>query len=173
MAEVAEEALVSRATAYRYFSSVESLLVEASVDVEVPDPELLFDGDGSGDPVERVDRAEEVVHRVTFANEISLRHMLAHTVLARAHAERLPADGPVRQNRRIPLIEAALAPARNRLSDEGYDRLRSALALLFGPEAMIVFLDVLEAGADEARATKRWAIRALVSAALEESASAT
>ena len=31
--EIAEEALVSRATAYRYFPSVEALLLEASLDV--------------------------------------------------------------------------------------------------------------------------------------------
>ena len=35
--DVAGEALVSRATAYRYFPSVEALLLEASLDVEVPD----------------------------------------------------------------------------------------------------------------------------------------
>jgi hypothetical protein len=123
-------------------------------------------------PIERLYRAEDVLHRVTFANEISLRHMLAHTMLARTHGERVPHGGPVRQNRRSPLSEAALAPARDQFSDESYERLCSALALLFGPEAMIVFRDVLEADPVEARATKRWAIGALVGAALEESASA-
>ena len=34
--EVAEEALVSRATAYRYFPGVDALLVEASLDTVVP-----------------------------------------------------------------------------------------------------------------------------------------
>ena len=35
--EVAEEALVSRATAYRYFPNVDALMVEAWVDVAVPE----------------------------------------------------------------------------------------------------------------------------------------
>ena len=35
--EIAAEALVSRATAYRYFPSVEALLVEASFDLAVPE----------------------------------------------------------------------------------------------------------------------------------------
>jgi AcrR family transcriptional regulator len=34
--EIAEEALVSRATAYRYFPNVEALLVEASFDISIP-----------------------------------------------------------------------------------------------------------------------------------------
>ena len=40
--EVAEEALVSRATAYRYFPSVESLLIEAPIEGAVPDPDDIF-----------------------------------------------------------------------------------------------------------------------------------
>ena len=48
--EIAEEALVSRATAYRYFPSVDALLVEASLDVAVPEPTTLFAGDASDDP---------------------------------------------------------------------------------------------------------------------------
>ena len=45
--EIAEEALVSRATAYRYFPSVEALLVEASFDVAVPEADQLFAGEAS------------------------------------------------------------------------------------------------------------------------------
>src|SRR5690242_20110483 len=51
--EVAEAALVSRATAYRYFPNVEALLAEASVDVVVPNGEALFAGDPSADPEDR------------------------------------------------------------------------------------------------------------------------
>ena len=40
--EIAEEALVSRATAYRYFPSVEALLLEASFDVAIPEAGDLF-----------------------------------------------------------------------------------------------------------------------------------
>src|SRR5690349_14165032 len=61
--EVAEAALISRATAYRYFPNVEALLAEASVDVLVPDGEALFADDPSADPAERADRAEAAMHR--------------------------------------------------------------------------------------------------------------
>ena len=42
LAEVAEEALISRATAYRYFSSPEALLAEASLDGVMPTPKKLL-----------------------------------------------------------------------------------------------------------------------------------
>src|SRR6187549_3792259 len=58
MDEVAQEAMVSRATAYRYFPSIEALLVEAPVDGAVPDPDAIFAADPSTDPADRLDRAE-------------------------------------------------------------------------------------------------------------------
>lgn len=163
LAEVAERALVSRATAYRYFPSIEALLVEAPIDGAVPDPDILFEEDPSTDAEDRVDRAEAALHEMVFANELQLRTMLAHAVAP--HSE----DVPVRQNRRQDLIEAALAPVRARLDDTVYTRLSQALALVFGTESMIVCRDVLGIDADAARETKSWAVRTLVRAALAES----
>jgi AcrR family transcriptional regulator len=68
MDEVAEAALVSRATAYRYFPSLESLLVEAPLEGAMPDAEAVFASDTSSDPGERLDRAEAAIHRVTYQN---------------------------------------------------------------------------------------------------------
>lgn len=167
MDDVAREAMVSRATAYRYFASVEALLVEAPLDGETPGP-ALFDGDSSTDPAARIDRAEAALHDVVYRNEPALRAMLAASV-ARAVSGG-GADGvPLRQNRRTPLIEAALAPARGRLTPAAYDRLCAALAMVFGTESMIVFRDVLGIDARTARKVKSWAARALVRAALEGS----
>jgi AcrR family transcriptional regulator len=165
MDEVAEAALVSRATAYRYFPSLESLLVEAPLDGAVPDPQAVFASDTSSDPEERLDRAEAAMHQMTYQNEAQLRMMLATSLLRGAAGDAVPS----RQNRRTPLIEAALAPARKRLSKEAYDNLRAALALVFGTESMVVFRDVLPMSERNARKVKSWAIRALVRAALKDS----
>lgn len=166
MEEVAAEALVSRATAYRYFSNVEALLIEAAVDATMPDPQALFADDPSTDPAARVDRAEAAMHERAYANELSLRLTLAQAL---QHSAKGAVSGvPLRQNRRTPLIQAALAPARDRFTRDGYDRLCQALALLFGLESMVVFRDVLQVGPERARAVKGWAIHALVAAALAE-----
>jgi AcrR family transcriptional regulator len=172
MDEVAAAAMVSRATAYRYFPSVEALLVEAPIDGAAPDPADVFAGDRSTDPAARADRAEAALHEMCYRNEAQLRLMLAAS-LGRASSGGA-ADGgtPVRQNRRTPLIEAALAPARGRFAPAAYEKLCAALALVFGPEAMIVFRDVLAIDEKAARKVKSWAVRALVRAAVEESAAA-
>jgi AcrR family transcriptional regulator len=159
MDEVAAEAMVSRATAYRYFPSIDSLLVEAPLDEAVPDAATLFEG-GGGDPAERLDRAEAALHDMCYRWEKPLRAMLAASVTRPAAR-----DVPVRQNRRSALIDAALAPARSRLRPAEYRRLCAALALVFGTESMIVFSDVVGLDEGGARRVKRWMIRALVDAA--------
>ncbi|HWB45638.1 MAG TPA: helix-turn-helix domain-containing protein [Hyphomicrobiaceae bacterium] len=160
--EVAEEALVSRATAYRYFPSIEALLVESSVDLAVPEPAALFEGDTSRDPVTRLQRVDTTLHDMILANEPALRTMLAYAI---QHAGTLGDKLPKRQNRRSPLIEAALEPARHQFKPATLKLLMNALALIVGPEASIVVKDVLQLDDAEARKVKRWAIRALVEAA--------
>jgi AcrR family transcriptional regulator len=163
--EVAEEALVSRATAYRYFSTVEALLIEAALDIAVPSAEDLFAGEVSEDPVARLAKVDRAMAEMMRANEPALRMMLIHSLeLALKGAEE--DSPPSRQNRRQPLIEAALSPLRRELEASAVDRLAKALALLIGTEAMIVFKDVLRLGESEAAEIRAWAIRALVESAL-------
>lgn len=162
--DIAAEALVSRATAYRYFPNVEALLIEAPLDVAVPDADTLFRGVPSGDAVSRLEQVDTVLHDMILANESSMRMMLAHS-LKRV----MQSDGddtlPARQNRRTPLIEAALEPAKKEFKPADLHMLSKALALIIGTEAMVVFKDVLQTDDAEARKVKRWAIRALVQAA--------
>src|SRR3546814_4156388 len=104
--EIAEAALVSRATAYRYFPGVEALLLEASLYVAVPEADDLFRDGSSDDPIARLERVDTALHDMILANEAPLRMMLAHSLESDMRDEE---DGafPARQNRRTPLIEAA------------------------------------------------------------------
>lgn len=162
--EVAEEALVSRATAYRYFSSVDALLVEAPLDGAMPDPEDLFRDAASEDAVQRLERVDVAVDDVIAANEQAMRLMLAHSLQHTSNGG--SHNGfPARQNRRAALIASALAPVRDQFEPGQSDRLAKALALVIGTESMLVLKDVLQLDAAESRELKSWAIRALVDAA--------
>ena len=157
--EIAEEALVSRATAYRYFPGLDALLLEASLDVAVPEPGALFRGAPTDDPIARVEMVDGALEEMIRANEPALRMLLAHALQPGEHGS------PARQNRRSPLIEAALIPVAGQFVPAALDRLAKALALVVGTEAHIVFKDVLQIDEDEARAIRRWMIRSLVAAA--------
>lgn len=160
--EVAEAARISRATAYRYFANIEALLLEAAIHVASPDLALL---DGAPDDVLlRLRLVDNAFQDMMLANEAPLRLMLGQAISRAGLAEAQAA--PRRQNRRSPLIAAALDPVRPRMATADFERLVQALSLLIGPEAFIVTRDVLQLGDEGARAVKRWAIEALLDAAL-------
>ena len=155
--EVAEAANVSRATAYRYFPGMESLLLEASLEVSVPEAHVVLEGAGD-DPVTRLEKIDDALTEMILANEHTLRTILVHSLQRAANGE----EGALRQDRRTPLIEAALAPARDRFANGDYDVLVESLALVIGVEPMLVFKDVLLVDEAQARRVKRFVIRALV-----------
>lgn len=160
MDEIADAALVSRATAYRHFPSLEALLIEAPLQGEAPDPAALFAEETSADAEARVERALLALHRMTWRNAAQLKLMLSSHLATPSDA------GARRQNLRTGLIEAALAPVRTELSPAAYRRLCRALALLFGTEAMVVCSDVLGTGERTAREVTVWAARVMVREAL-------
>jgi AcrR family transcriptional regulator len=166
LAEVAEEGLVSRATAYRYFRSIEALIEEAFFEQELPTPEALF-SEQVDDPLERVLRVEKELHDVLFEHEISTR-VVVRNIIDATLAE-APDARTVRPGRRLPLLDAALEPVAGRLGPARLSLLRNALALTIGTEAVLATRDVCGLDVDEAREVTRWASAALVRQALEES----
>lgn len=162
--EIAEAAMVSRATAYRYFPGLEALMFEAGLDVAMPTPEVFFEGDATFDPVTRLERLETALFRMIAENEVPMRMLLARSLQRSVAPDHDPAV-PVRQNRRRGLIAAALEPARSEFADAEFDTLSKALVVLLGIEAEVVFKDVVRVDAQEAARIRRWMIRALVEAA--------
>lgn len=157
--EIADAALVSRATAYRYFPNADALLVEAALEIDFPKIGDVLAG-ADDDPVRRVEKVDAALHALIADNEVPMRLMIASALERGARG-----DLPVRQDRRTPMLTEALAPARASIKAADYDALIAALSLIVGPEAMIVFRDVLRLDAAEAARVRRWAIRALISAA--------
>lgn len=160
--EIAEEAQVSRATAYRYFPGVEAMLIEAALDVAAPDAERLLGPGAPADPLARALLVDKGFHDLFLANEVPLRAFVANAM------QRTDEDTPHRQNRRAPLIDAALKPLADRLPTKALDRLAKSLGIVIGTEAMIAFKDVLRVSDGEARTIKTWMIEALIKAALAE-----
>lgn len=162
--EVAEEAMVSRATAYRYFSTADTLLLEAALDVAVPEAGELFRDAPADDPVARVQRADDALHDMINGNQPQIRMMLARS-LESVLAGGDDANLPRRQNRRSPLLEAALDPVRQQFRPAALRMLVPALALIVGTEGWVAGRDVLQLDDAQCRKVKRWAIQALIEAA--------
>ncbi len=168
VAQAAESALVSRTTAYRYFPTQESLLLEIALHADVDDIEAVVN-----EPVEAVGAASRALHVLHLLN----RHALAEEVRFR-HAMRVYQDlwlaasaagdhAPVvREGRRKRWFETCLAPLRASVGDVAIDRLVAAMSALGGIEAMTALRDVCRLDDEEALAVTDWAAQALVAATL-------
>ena len=170
VAQAAEAALVSRTTAYRYFPTQESLLIEVAVNVDVDEIEALI-----ARPVDRAgatDRVLEVIdlfNRHVFADEVryrtAMRLYLDLWLAAVAGGEEPPV---VREGRRLRWLQQSLEPLRTTVPDAELDRLVAALSLVSGGEAVVVLRDVCQLGPEEGRAVSNWAAQALLHAALKD-----
>jgi AcrR family transcriptional regulator len=171
LAQAAEQARVSRATAYRYFPTQEALLVElAEVTPGVAPVEEALRDLGDDDDVEgRLLLLLDTFGPVVLAEEVHFRRALRVYQDTWLRSRRGGGDnGPeVREGRRMRWLDAVLEPLTD-LSDERRRRLRAALALTIGIDAMVVMKDVCRLDDDEALAVLRWAATVLLRAGLEE-----
>ncbi len=158
MPAVARAALVSEATAYRYFPDLPSLLMEADAGAW-PDPaEALAAVAGSADPVERVGCAAEFLLTAILARQSMVRAMIAGSVTRPDLAARLPGH-------RFALIEHALEPLAG--ADPALlAQLKQGLAVVMSAEALFVLTDLCGLPPDEAVASAVRTARSLTAAAL-------
>lgn len=163
--QIAEEAEVSRATAYRYFPGLDALLSEAVVDAHVPEPSHVLGPKAPQDPAARLLLVDDVFDRACREQEVPLRLMLAR-IFERSTLQPERAEA-LRQNRRGPWIEEALAPLGDRLPPERRALLVNALAMIIGTEGLIALKDVVGLPPERATQVRHWAINALLAAALE------
>jgi AcrR family transcriptional regulator len=138
MPEVARAALVSEATAYRYFPDLASLLREA-ITGQLPSPEeALAPVAHSDDPVVRVAAATEFLLRHVLARQGVVRAMIAATITR-------PEQAQVRPGMRFGLIDYALAPLAGTLGGrdpEALRQLKNDLAVVVAAEALFALTDL-------------------------------
>lgn len=168
VAEVAQSAGVSRATAYRYFPSrsklVSAVIAEALGPVRRAVPQ-------QGDAKQRL---HELLDRTYSRFAEYEPHMRAALQLALEHqsleSAGLLEEEPFRRGQRTEILDTTLRPLRRSLKPRAYRRLLKALAVVYGIEPMIILKDICGATDRETEAVVRWMMDALVDAALRESA---
>ena len=165
--DVAEEAEVSRATAYRYFPTQAALIREA-IDAALG-PILNWESDT--DSVEmRVDELIEFSY--PRMNQFEATHrgalLVAMDQWSRKKAGMLGNESPVVRGNRKMLLAKVLAPLQPVLPPAEFDRLCQSLSLVFGIEALVVLKDIWGLDAQGAQDVALWAARALVQGAITQ-----
>jgi AcrR family transcriptional regulator len=161
---VADEADVSRRTAYRYFPSQEQLLAEASLESLRPEVESIIES------ARREQDAAEALRRVVGGiQKLAVKHeALLRSILRLSLDRKLGEDAPVRGRRRLDWIESALETVKPRLSRRAYERLVSALTLTLGVESLVILHDIRGLDSKQSIEICQWAAGALLEAALRE-----
>jgi AcrR family transcriptional regulator len=167
VAQIAIQAGVSRATAYRYFPT-RSTLVAAMVNHSLG-PVRSWRGN-SADGRARVNelfdqtfpRFKEYEPQLRAALMIAVEHQL------RERAGLLEEE-PYRRGYRVGILEHAVEPLKRTLGPKGTERLIMALAMVYGIEPYVIWKDIFGANDRKVEAVARWMAQALVDAALRES----
>jgi AcrR family transcriptional regulator len=146
MPEIAGAALVSEATAYRYFPDLATLL-QAAMAEHLPEPaDALASVAGSTDPAERVAAATDFLLRLVWERRGAVRAIIAATITRPEIASARPAL-------RFGLIEHALAPAAAGADPAVLEQLKRDLAVVVSAEALFNLTDLCHLDADEAIAS--------------------
>jgi len=167
ISDVAQEAQVSRATAYRYYPT-QSVLIQAAVD-EALGPILKWQSNSD-------DADERVRELITFSYprmddyEAPLRAALrlALDQWAQQHAGKLNPKEAMVRGHRIALLTSAVAPLRRKLGKARAERLTQALSLVFGTEAFVVLKDIWHLDREAAEEVALWTCRALIRCAADD-----
>ncbi len=168
VASVADEADVSRRTAYRYFPAQEQLLAEASLESLRPEVEAIIESARrEQDAAEALKRVVGGIQRLAVKHEALLRSMLRLSL-----DRRLGEGTPARGSRRLDWIRSALETVKPRLPRRAYERLVSALTLTLGVEALVILHDIRGLDSKQSIEICQWAAGALLEAALREAGTA-
>lgn len=160
MPAVAKSALVSEATAYRYFPDLASLLRDTLAGLWPSAEAALAPVADSDDPEERVACATQALLRHVLAYEGGVRAMIAATITR-------PGGAVARPGYRFGLIDAALRPMTT--DAETLAQLKRDLALVVSAEALFTLTDLCGLSPDDAVASAVRTARTLTRAAAEKS----
>jgi AcrR family transcriptional regulator len=161
MPAVARAALVSEATAYRYFPDLMSLLREAMAGIWPGPEQALAEVADSPDPVARVAAAAEVLLRRVLAAQGAVRAMIAASITR-------PELAAGRPGYRFGLIDYALAPLAGTLGaadPERFAMLKAELAIVVSAEALFTLTDLCGLAPEAAIARAVAAARTITAAA--------
>lgn len=163
--DVAKEANISRATMYRYFSNLDLLFAEATLDLNHKSPEEIFAEVKDIPFAERIFHIQDHYNELAQENEIAFRRYLIAVL-----SESISSKEQLRGARRVNALNLALEPYKNTLTEETFKKLISISSVLMGIDALVICKDVCKLDNAATNETLRWALEMILKGiSLEES----
>ncbi|MGH8332690.1 MAG: TetR/AcrR family transcriptional regulator, partial [Pseudomonas sp.] len=118
------------------------------------------------DPVKGIGLAANALNKLLIDDEIGL-HVMERSFMT-VWLENESRETSLRPGRRMSYIEPIVDSLKDVLSPRARKRLKQALSIVMGTEALIAVRDISRASVEESLDTAAWAARALVRQALTE-----
>lgn len=155
--DVASEANVSRATVYRYFSNIDLLYRETSLDLQHKSPDELCSEVEEMSLPERIFYIQEYYSNVSQENEVLFRRYLSVVL-----GESVKSHQNLRGSRRVHTLNKSLEPFKNEMDKETYKNLISISAILMGIDPLIASKDVCGLNNEESKRVLNWALEMIL-----------
>lgn len=157
--QAAKEAGISKATAYRYFTTLDALKREASLQLKAEQPEDLFKDLSAASIEKRLERLIDYHFRLFIENEQEFRLFLSSVISESINSSQVNLRG----GRRIALITEALFPLKAKVTENEFNQMVYALSLIFGIESITILRDLCKLDNNEILENWRWAVEKIIS----------
>ena len=155
--DVAEHAGISRATVYRYFSNIDLLFLEATLDFE------HLSADEIAEQVKDLPLKQGVLFIQNYYNTLALKNeTVFRRYLSSALAESVNSKKKLRGSRRVSSLQKSLTPFKDELGKDNFNKLINIASVLMGIDALIVTKDVCNMNETEANKLLAWALDAII-----------
>lgn len=155
--EVAHKAQVSRATIYRYFTNIDLLCTEASLDIHHLSPAELSEKVSGMTLDKRIYFIQNYYNQLAQDHELIFRRYISATLLESRGSKK-----KVRGARRLDTLNLALQPVKAQLTKKDLERLKNISSILMGIDSLIVAKDVCGLSNEETNETLKWGLEMIL-----------
>ncbi len=156
--DVAKASNISRATIYRYFSNIDLLCSEASLDLLTNSTENTFLETQHLPIIDRILYIQDYFNELALNNEAAFRKYLS-IYLKEDDSYKTQIS---RNSRRLAALKLALIPYRNQIEKDVYNKLLSVSTALMGIEPIITSKDLCNLNDRETKASLTWGLRIIL-----------
>ncbi|WP_298246143.1 TetR/AcrR family transcriptional regulator [uncultured Christiangramia sp.] len=158
--DVAKEADISRATIYRYYSSIDVLAAEAVLDLNTKSSEDLYDEVAGKDLEEAILSMQDYYNQLTIDNESGFRKYMS-VVLNNDQSDKM------RGARRKKSLMMLLENKAQQMSAEDKENLANIATVLMGVEAFVVTKDMCGLNNEDSKKLLNWGLEKLLESILK------
>ncbi len=159
--DVASASGVSRATIYRYYSSLEALSAEVALDLNIQSPEEIYEAHKHLPVQEMILEIQEYINRFSIDNEAAFRKFLSIAIAGESPETK-------RGARRVSTMNLVFQKEKLGTENSEIRNLIHIATVLMGMEALIVTKDVCRLGDEQSMELLRWGLDKILQATLTQ-----